>query len=153
MHIYMKYIYSWYTIYIQYKRLECWERSTTSEARGGGAAELPWSLVGFTMVTTVWIQNNQDPSTVRPQYWEKNLLSKSFAVDFGYRWRCHWTTYARTSRWALRHRCHTVWRVLTCWRKRSITGHAQSSICGDARWKGRTWKLQMLRSSRCMHTV
>lgn len=53
----------------------------------------------------------------------KLLLSESLAVNFGYCRRSHWTAYSRTSRWTLWHRGHAVRRILTCWRKWSITRH------------------------------
>lgn len=58
----------------------------------------------------------------------KLLLSESLAVNFGYCRRCHWTAYSRTSRWTLWHWGHAVWRILTCWRKWSITRHTQTSF-------------------------
>lgn len=58
----------------------------------------------------------------------KLLLSESLAVNFGYCRRCHWTAYSRTSRWTLWHWGHAVRRILTCWRKWSITRHTQTSF-------------------------
>lgn len=70
----------------------------------------------------------------------KLLLSESLAVNFGYCRRCHWTAYSRTSRWTLWHWGHAVWRILTCWRKWSITRHTQTSF-----WKAifKRYKIQI----------
>lgn len=63
--------------------------------------------------------------------WAKSayLLSETSTMDLGDGIWSHWTPNARAGRRSLGYWGDAIWRVLTGWRKGSITGHTQTILC------------------------